>query len=1205
MPWSARQKARAEGAGSFCVAALRTISPSEFVRRLKHGIVSHDSKVVWFLGAGCSVSSGVEDAGALTHRWLKELKYLETGDEDDLEDWAESRFPTYDRADPAAAYIQVHEALFYTDQDQQREQESLASDGQPGFGYATLAQLLTHEKWGDRCNTVITTNFDDLAADALYFYSQRKPQVLTHESFDRHVQISDARPTIVKLYGDAHLSSEYLDGNRRLLRTDVKNRLRALATECTLVFVGYGGRDDCILDLFEDMPQGAPSGGVFWVNDKAPGKSMAEWLEGRRAIWAQNDSFDDLMFLLRQEFQLGHPRIDRFDQILQKYEQQYGALAAKKAAPKPAEADSAKAAPAAAAIAAEAAEPKIEASRPAPMVDPAPLQPAKTETPEPTIARPATAQEKPEPEIEVLEPATPDSLAGEPLIAAAVAMKARKQMEQAKKSEQDATAIEPVIATAIESDLDNSDDDEDDVPLAATHKYDEVAASVLRAAAAIPTAASKATAAPTPQDHNGTAATANALADVVDAAKGDGSGEDEDVLELSTEASDSDEGRHKIDALVAAAVKAMATDSEAQNGDQPIDMTVSTAETITAPLGGLDFTAEDVAPPLDALTPQALPDRPRAAPTRSPDAELIDVVDGPGAGGPLFPPSRLMRREDAVVLDARFRSALADNPRDAMLLAQYAQFLTVGRQDHDGAEHYFNRAIDADPQNDAALRLFARFLSDVRRDHERAEDCYRLAIRANFESAETMCSYAEFLWHERGDFETAGECFQVAVDAAPRDAGSLMRYATFLRQVQRNDDAAYALLKLAAASAGTNLAPTVALAEFTAARRSDIEKAETVLAKAMEMDGDDVDTLTAAAQFYAKYKGDLTRAESLFDHALDADPASTDALLAYAEFLHARRADPERAETMIRRAMDLDPGSASIAATYARFRDEVSQDDEGAEDMFRKAINLDPRDATVLTHYGRFLQNSRRKPNAAEDRLRKAVSMDPRNPLALRSYGWFLVLERNNKEEGERYLRRAVSAAPSDPEALSDLAEFLSKYATKREETEEMFRRALSSDEGNKRTLRRYARFMAETKGDAEAADEIYKKVLEDQPKDARALGGSAHSMFLQGRRQEGMNLLNKAFDAAMGDEPKRRSIDLLLELWFYRYCFDESAKRDAIKAAIWLVKEGAKVTRIDLKPLVGRAIADHHSDPDIVRELMHVVSGSAAPERLDRFNVA
>ena len=1195
------------------MAAMRTISPSEFVRRLKHSVVSHDSKIVWFLGAGCSVSSGVEDAGALTQRWLRELKYLETGDEDELEQWAEARFPAYDRDDPAAAYIQVHEALFYTDQDQQREQEALALDGQPGFGYATLAQLLTHERWGERCNTVITTNFDDLAADALYFYSQRKPQVLTHESFDRHVQVSDARPTIVKLYGDAHLSSEYLDGNRRLLRTDVKNRLRALATECTLVFVGYGGRDDCILDLFEEMPLGAPSGGVFWVNDKAPGKSMAGWLEDRRAIWAQNDSFDDLMYLLRREFELGHPRIDRFDQILQKYDEQYRALADEKprypttseteeaAAVKPVAEPAAVAEPTP--VAAQPVVP-VDEPTPAPKSEPEPVSRVYAEATADAVAYPVATEPKPEMQpspaepareqavakaveplaepasavveaAEVLEPATPESLAGEPLVAAAIAMKALAKVEKENQASPAARIDAPAAAPA---------------PIVGAVNGVETTLNQI----------------------NGFSSDLAAKPDSANVADLSSSLNDEsvsdDVLELNEEAHEAEApSRHKIDALVAAAVKAMATDSEKQPEIPAIDMSasLSVTEDIRVPLTGVDIEPDDVAPPLDSIVPQPLAEGPRAAPKRAPDAELIDIVDGPAAEGPPTPPNRLMRRDDAVVLDARFRSALTENPRDAMLLANYAQFLTVGRQDHDGAEHYFNRAIDADPQNDAALRLFATFLTEIRRDHERAEDCYRLAIRANFESAETMCSYAEFLWHARGDFETAGECFQVAVDAAPRDALALTRYAMFLRSVQRNDDAAFALLKLAAASGGTDPAPTVALAEFTAARRNDIEKAESIFNSALEVAPKSVRALTSAAEFHAVFKGDLTRAEALFDQALEADPASTDALLAYGRYLHTKRGDQTRAEAMFKRAIELDPGSAEITAEYARFRDEVLVDDEGAEDTFRKAINLDPRDATVLTHYGRFLQFSRRKPNAAEDRLRKAVSMEPRNAFALRSYGSFLILERKSKEEGERYLRRAVSAAPSDGEALGDLAEFLSKNPAKREEAEEMFRRALAADQSNKRTLRRYARFVGEAKGDTDAAEELYRQVLDDQPRDARALGGSAHAMLVQGRLQEGLELLEKAFDAAMGDEPRRRSIDLLLELWFYRYAFDSLAKGDAIKAVIWLLKEGAKVTRTDLSPIVARAISDDHPEPDILRELERVVSGSVAAERLERFNVA
>jgi Tfp pilus assembly protein PilF len=301
----------------------------------------------------------------------------------------------------------------------------------------------------------------------------------------------------------------------------------------------------------------------------------------------------------------------------------------------------------------------------------------------------------------------------------------------------------------------------------------------------------------------------------------------------------------------------------------------------------------------------------------------------------------------------------------------------------------------------------------------------------------------------------------------------------------------------------------------------------------------------------------------------------------------------------------MDPSSAHVAATYARFRDEVSLDGEGAEDMFRKAINLDPRDATVLTHYGRFLQYSRRKPNAAEDRLRKAVAMDPRNALALRSYGWFLLLERDNREEAEKLLRRAVKVAPAAADVLGDMAEYLTKYAKQREEAEEMFRRALAAEPGNKRVLRRYARFMSDMHGDADAADALYSQVLSEAPGDAKALSGSAHTHFVQGRREEGLVLLERAFDAAMGDEPQRRDIDLLLELWFYRYAFDRTVKRDAIKATIWLVKEGAKVTRVDLDPVVSRAASDDHPDPDILRELSRVVSGGAEPERLERFDVA
>ncbi len=1276
------------GMGSIGVAALRTISPPEFVRRLKHGIVTHDSKVVWFLGAGCSVSSGVADAESLTNRWLKELMYLETGQENGLEEWAEERFPAYDRHDAAAAYIQVYDALFYTEQDRQREQEALASDGQPGFGYATLAQLLTHERWGDRCNTLITTNFDDLAADALYLYSQRKPQVLTHESFDRHVQISDARPTIIKLYGDAHLSPEYLDGNRRLLRNDVKNRLRALATECTLVFVGYGGRDECILDLFEEIPMGAPSGGVYWVNDKSPGKSLRKWLEDRRAIWAVNDSFDDLMYALRQEFQLGHPSIDRFDSILQKYDEQYRAIAARKMARRSvAQPDATERAvpsnvesgtrdhapvfsvndkqtphntpPAAVPLSDHAADHlkgvqdvalwgnENDAGN---IQEPVVYDLADNSPDAAAGSLSVSASVSEQSDHEILEPATPEKLINEPLIAAAVAMKARERLENAKRTGEDsliAGGVSDRLGFDPLRDL-QTDDDTLSVPWSDLNGYHSVAAVAdtsiakgtqstddltSRINASDKTSQVQARGADTPVLSSGPetltdAVTGDAIADHLaadDVTVADvvaGYSEDESDTQdpsLNTENVDAGDdnpepegARHKIDALIAAAVKAMATGNETQQGVQqgedvtPVDMSTSGSfETPDLSIGALDIDAADVAPPLDSIVVQPLPDRPSDVPIRTDEADVLELTENIEETGPLTVPDRLMRREEADALDVRFRLALADNPRNATLLSDYAQFLSIGRQDHDGAEHYFNRAVDADPQNDVALRRFATFLTSVRLDHERAEDCFRLAIRANFESAETMCAYAEFLWHARGDIETAGECFQVAVDAAPRDADSLMRYATFLRLVQRNDDAAYALLKLAAASAHDDPEALVALAEFCAERRGDLEKAESALGKALELDPASPRALVAAAFFEVTHKNDTDSAEVLFKRALASDRDLTQTFLAYAGFLNKHRNDPARADEMYQKAMELDPANAVIVAGYACFRDTVLGDDEGAEDMFRKAINLDPRNATVLAQYGRFLHQSRRKPNAAQDRLHKAVAMEPRNALALSSYGLFLSVERGDHEEGERHLRRAVAAEPSNPDALGDLADFLAKRSTNHNETEELFQRALSADPENKRNLRRYARFLGEVMGNSGAAEEIYRKVLNEQPKDARALSGAAHAMFSQGRQQDGLLLLDKAFDAVMGEEPRRRSIDLLLELWFFRYCFDANLKRDALKAVVWLVKEGAKVTRINLNALVARAIADNHAEPDILKELARVISGAATLERLNKFDVA
>jgi len=59
------------------------------------------------------------------------------------------------------------------------------------------------------------------------------------------------------------------------------------------------------------------------------------------------------------------------------------------------------------------------------------------------------------------------------------------------------------------------------------------------------------------------------------------------------------------------------------------------------------------------------------------------------------------------------------------------------------------------------------------------------------------------------------------------------------------------------------------------------------------------------------------------------------------------------------------------------------------------------------------------------------------------------------------------------------------------------------------------------------------------------------------------------------------------------------------VKAALWLVRAGARATRDDLDAVLKFAVTDGHAEPDLLSELASVVCGESEPEQLQRFNVA
>jgi len=185
---------------------VRELSTGAFAGRLREMLEVPDCKLVWFLGAGCSISSGIPGSAALVDRWLPRLKNRETGSSENWREWASKRFEGYDPDDAGKAYGSVMDELFPLVYDRQQEVERITSGRDPSIGYALLSVLAAHEEYGPKSNIVLTTNFDDLVADSLYLLTRKKPLVVAHESLAAFVRASRQRPLVVKVHGDARLA---------------------------------------------------------------------------------------------------------------------------------------------------------------------------------------------------------------------------------------------------------------------------------------------------------------------------------------------------------------------------------------------------------------------------------------------------------------------------------------------------------------------------------------------------------------------------------------------------------------------------------------------------------------------------------------------------------------------------------------------------------------------------------------------------------------------------------------------------------------------------------------------------------------------------------------------------------------------------------------------------------------------------------------
>lgn len=318
----------------------RTITPPEFGRRLVQALADTDVRIVWFLGAGCSVSSGIPAAGELVKAWLPQLIEIRTGSTDNWQHAADAEYPGWREA-PSGYYGRVIEELFESEEDRQREIERLTGGKDPGFGYAALAQLMSDSKLGPKTNVAITVNFDDLVADSLYLYTAKKPLVIGHEALTRFIRRGDQRPLVVKVHGDARLAPKNTADETARLDEELILALRRLYARARIVIVGYAGADESIAPVFvEDAGEAGPEV-IYWVNDVPPAPPLLKSLQQvpARVSWVKHQDFDSLMVELHSCLRLGRPNFQRLETLQKAYESTLERLRVTKGEGEPAPSD--------------------------------------------------------------------------------------------------------------------------------------------------------------------------------------------------------------------------------------------------------------------------------------------------------------------------------------------------------------------------------------------------------------------------------------------------------------------------------------------------------------------------------------------------------------------------------------------------------------------------------------------------------------------------------------------------------------------------------------------------------------------------------------------------------------------------------------------------------------------------------------------------
>lgn len=284
-------------------------------------LAGHSCPIAWFLGSGCSVSSGIPTGTQLVSRWILRAAHirgwLSASGTENLDAWnldllkADKRedfrahFSDAIGSDPldksfhplGKHFAKAAKVLLANIGERLREFNSLCNAARPSVGYAAFATLAGSGLRENRGDFVVTTNFDDLPETSLHYWKGSRPFVLYEPSLISYVAKLDAF-TIIKIHGDHRFHPKMLESELVSIPRKLTSYCKSEMQKSAIAFIGYGGHDEGVVKMLHRVQ---PKGGVFWISSSPPPSDclLSKWLATVEDLyWIPAANFDQAMLQL-------------------------------------------------------------------------------------------------------------------------------------------------------------------------------------------------------------------------------------------------------------------------------------------------------------------------------------------------------------------------------------------------------------------------------------------------------------------------------------------------------------------------------------------------------------------------------------------------------------------------------------------------------------------------------------------------------------------------------------------------------------------------------------------------------------------------------------------------------------------------------------------------------------------------------------------